>query len=221
MPERPACPPGCGCSIGNEFGEAAARHDLRSYRKSGSSTTTRWLVDGLTAGGVEGLTVLDIGAGVGAAHQALLAAGAAAVTDVDGSAAYVAVAREEAERIGTADRVTYEVGDFVELASSVAPADLVVLDRVICCYPQMEQLVRASLAHARLRYGLVYPRDSWWIRAGFAVLNGIARLVRVRTRAYIHRTAAVEAIIREAGFVPRLSRWSLVWQVVVYERSTA
>lgn len=221
MPERPACPPGCGCSIGNEFGEAAARHDLRSYRKSGSSTTTRWLVDGLTAGGVEGLTVLDIGAGVGAAHQALLAAGAAAVTDVDGSAAYVAVAREEAERIGTADRVTYEVGDFVELASSVAPADLVVLDRVICCYPQMEQLVRASLAHARLRYGLVYPRDSWWIRAGFAVLNGLARLVRVRTRAYIHRTAAVEAIIREAGFVPRLSRWSLVWQVAVYERPTA
>jgi SAM-dependent methyltransferase len=221
MPERPACPPGCGCSIGNEFGEAAARQDLRSYRKSGSSTTTRWLVDGLTAGGVEGLTVLDIGAGVGAAHQALLAAGAAAVTDVDGSAAYVAVAREEAERIGTADRVTYEVGDFVELASSVAPADLVVLDRVICCYPQMEQLVRASLAHARLRYGLVYPRDSWWIRAGFAVLNGIARLVRVRTRAYIHRTAAVEAIIREAGFVPRLSRWSLVWQVAVYERPTA
>jgi SAM-dependent methyltransferase len=221
MPERPACPPGCGCSIGNEFGEAAARHDLRSYRKSGSSTTTRWLVDGLTAGGVEGLTVLDIGAGVGAAHQALLAAGAAAVTDVDGSAAYVAVAREEAERIGTADRVTYEVGDFVALASSVAPADLVVLDRVICCYPQMEQLVRASLAHARLRYGLVYPRDSWWIRAGFAVLNGIARLVRVRTRAYIHRTAAVEAIIREAGFVPRLSRWSLVWQVAVYERPTA
>jgi magnesium-protoporphyrin O-methyltransferase len=220
MPKRPACPPGCGCSIGNEFGEAAARHDLRSYRKSGSSTTTRWLVDGLTAGGVEGLTVLDIGAGVGAAHQALLAAGAAAVTDVDGSAAYVAVAREEAERIGTADRVTYEVGDFVELASSVAPADLVVLDRVICCYPQMEQLVRASLAHARLRYGLVYPRDSWWIRAGFAVLNGIARLVRVRTRAYIHRTAAVEAIIREAGFVPRLSRWSLVWQVAVYERPT-
>jgi SAM-dependent methyltransferase len=221
MPERPACPPGCGCSIGNEFGEAAARHDLRSYRKSGSSTTTRWLVDGLTAGGVEGLTVLDIGAGVGAAHQALLAAGAAAVTDVDGSAAYVAVAREEAERIGTADRVTYEVGDFVELASSVAPADLVVLDRVICCYPQMEQLVRASLAHARLRYGLVYPRDSWWIRAGFAVLNGIARLVRVRTRAYIHRTAAVEAIIREGGFVPRLSRSSLVWQVAVYERPTA
>jgi SAM-dependent methyltransferase len=221
MPERPACPPGYGCSIGNEFGEAAARHDLRSYRKSGSSTTTRWLVDGLTAGGVEGLTVLDIGAGVGAAHQALLAAGAAAVTDVDGSAAYVAVAREEAERIGTADRVTYEVGDFVELASSVAPADLVVLDRVICCYPQMEQLVRASLAHARLRYGLVYPRDSWWVRAGFAVLNGIARLVRVRTRAYIHRTAAVEAIIREAGFVPRLSRWSLVWQVAVYERPTA
>ena len=218
MPDPPGCPPGCGCSIGNEFGEAAVRHDVRSYRKSGPPSTTRWLVDGLAAGGVEGLTVLDIGAGVGAAHQALLAQGAATVTDVDGSPAYVAAAREEAERLGTADRVRYEVGDFVELADRVEPADLVVLDRVICCYPEMEQLVQASIAHARARYGLVYPRDSWWIRAGFAVLNGIARLVRIRTRAYIHRTAAVEAIVRGAGFVPRLSRSSLFWQVAVYER---
>ena len=218
MPDRPACPPGCGCSIANEFGEAAARHDLRSYRRSGPSTTTGWLVDGLTAGGVEGLSVLDIGAGVGAAHQALLTRGAASVTDVDGSPAYVAAAREEAERLGTADRVTYAVGDFVELASTVDVADLVVLDRVICCYPEMEQLVRASLAHARLRYGLVYPRDSWWIRIGAAILNGLAGLVRIRTRAYIHQSAGVEALIRAAGFIPRLSRSSVFWQVAVYER---
>jgi magnesium-protoporphyrin O-methyltransferase len=217
---RSACPAGCGCSLGNEFGESAARHDLRSYRRSGPSKTTRWVVEGLGGGGVDGLTVLDIGAGVGAAHQALLAQGAAAATDVDGSPAYVAAAREEAERVGTADRVRYEVGDFVELAASIDPADLVVLDRVVCCYPDMERLVRASVDHARRRYGLVYPRDAWWIRAGAAVLNAMARLVRMRTRAYVHRTAAVDALVRSAGFAPRLSRSSLFWQVAVYERAT-
>jgi magnesium-protoporphyrin O-methyltransferase len=221
MPDRPACPPGCGCSVGNEFGEAAARHDLRTYRKSGATTTTRWLIDGLGAGGIAGLTVLDIGAGVGAAHQALLAKGAAAVTDVDGSPAYVAAAREEAERQGTADRVDYRVGDFVALAAEIPAADLVVLDRVICCYPDMEALVRASVAHARVRYGLVYPRDAWWIRAGATVLNGLGRVFRMRTRAYVHRTGVVDAIVRAAGFAPRLHRHSLFWQVAVYERAAA
>ena len=167
------------------------------------------------------MTVLDIGAGVGAVHLELLASGAASATDVDGSSAYVAVAREEAVRQGTADRVRHEFGDFVALADDIEPADLVVLDRVVCCYPDMEALVRASVAHARRRYGLVYPRDTWWIRAGYGMLNVVARLARQRTRAHIHRTAEVDALVRSAGFAPRFLRSNLLWQVAVYERAAA
>jgi magnesium-protoporphyrin O-methyltransferase len=216
---RPACGPGCACTVGNEFGESDARDHLRSYRRSGPARTTGWLLEGLRAGGVEGLTVLDIGAGIGAVHLDLLSAGAATALDVDGSPAYVTAAREEAVRQELADRVTYIVGDFVNLAPTLAPADLVALDRVVCCYPDMGALVRQSVARARLRYGLVYPRDTWWIRAGGAVLNGMARLARRRVRAYVHRTAEVDSIVRGAGFVPRLRRSNLFWQVAVYERA--
>jgi magnesium-protoporphyrin O-methyltransferase len=177
------------------------------------------LIDGLREGGVEGLTVLDIGAGVGAVHLELLAQGATTATDVDGSPAYVAAAREEATRRGVVDRVRYEVGDFVALAPETESADVVVLDRVVCCYPDMESLVRLSVARARRRYGLVYPRDSFWIRAGTRVLNAFARLARQKVRAHIHRTAAVDAIVRSAGFAPRFDRSNLFWQVVVYERT--
>ena len=166
------CDPHCGCRVGNEFGERAARDDLKPYRKSGAGTTTRWLIDGLEAGGVAGMTVLDIGAGVGAVHQQLLADGAIAALDVDGSPAYVNAAREEAAWRGTADRVRYEVGDFVELAPGIGESDIVALDRVICCYPDMPSLVRLSVAYATLdrapppkqQPGLVYPRDTMpWI----------------------------------------------------------
>jgi SAM-dependent methyltransferase len=215
---RPACGPGCACTIGNEFGESTARDDLRSYRRSGPARTTRWLLEGLRVDGVEGLSVLDIGAGIGAVHLDLLNAGATSAVDVDGSPAFVTVAREEAARQELADRVTYIVGDFVNVAPTIAPADLVALDRVVCCYPDMEALVRQSVARARLRYGLVYPRDTWWIRAGGTVLNGLARVARRRVRAYVHRTAEVDAIVRGAGFVPRLRRRNLFWQVAVYER---
>lgn len=216
---EPACGPGCACTVGNEFGEATARRDLRSYRRSGPARTTQWLVEGLRGDGIEGLSVLDIGAGVGAVHLDLLKAGAASAVDVDGSPAYVAVAREEATRQGLVDRVTYQVGDFVTLAPTIAPADLVALDRVVCCYPDMESLVRQSVARARLRYGLVYPRDRWWIRAGSAFLNGAARLARRRIRAHVHRSAEVDKIVRGAGFAPTLQRKDLFWQVVVYERT--
>jgi hypothetical protein len=213
------CDPRCGCRVGNEFGDRAARDDLKVYRKSGPVRTTRWLIEGLEAGGVDGLTVLDIGAGVGAVHQQLLADGAISAIDVDGSPAYVAAAREEAGRRGTANRVHYAIGDFVELAPAIDESDIVALDRVICCYPDMPALVRLSVARARRRYGLVYPRDTWWIRAGARLLNGLARLARQRVRAYVHRTADVEAIVRPEGFTPRFRRSGLFWQVTVFERT--
>ena len=217
-PEKLVCGPGCACTVGNEFGERQARRKLAAYRRGGPDRTTAWLIDGLVAGGVVGSTVLDIGAGVGAVHLALLEAGAVSAVDVDGSPAYVEVARAEARRAGRAGEVRHETGDFVALAPTIAPADLVALDRVVCCYPDMSALVRLSVARARRRYGLVYPRDTWWIRAGGALLNAVARLARQRTRAYVHRTAEVDALVRAAGFVPRVQRATLFWQVAVYER---
>ena len=211
--------PGCACAIGNEFGERQARRDLRAFRRSGPSRTTAWLIEGLTGDGVRGLTVLDIGAGVGAVHLALLRAGAAAAVDVDGSPAYVTAAREEAARQGLDDRVIQRAGDFVELAGSVDPADLVALDRVVCCYPDMRELVGLSVARARRRYGLVYPRDPGWIRLLGGVLNGASRLLGRRSRTWVHRTADVDAIVRGAGFAPVCRRSTLLWQVVVYERA--
>jgi magnesium-protoporphyrin O-methyltransferase len=229
MPEPPdgtgrgksACGPGCACTVGNEFGEETARRELRAYRRSGPDRTTRWLIEGLRGDSVDGMSVLDIGAGVGAVHLELLGAGAAVAIDVDGSPAFVAAAREEAARQGLAGRVTYEVGDFVALSPDVAVADLVALDRVVCCYPDMDALVRLSVARARLRYGLVYPRDTWWIRAGAAVLNTLTRLARQRIRAYVHPTRAVDTIVRAGGFRPELKREGVFWQVAVYARDQA
>jgi SAM-dependent methyltransferase len=220
-PERSGPPggPGCACAAGNEFGARQARRELAAWRRRGPDRTTAWLIEGLAAGGADGRSVLDIGAGIGAVHLALLDAGAVSAVDVDGSPAYVEVARAEARRAGREALVRHEIGDFVELAPTIEPADLVALDRVVCCYPDMDALVRLSVARARRRYGLVYPRDSAWIRALGRAGNVIARLLRQRIRIWVHRTADVDAIVRAAGFTPRLERTTAFWQVVVYERT--
>jgi magnesium-protoporphyrin O-methyltransferase len=218
----PVCGAGCACAVGNEFGERTARHDRDAYRKHGPDETTRWLIDGLRGGpdaAIDGLTVLDIGAGVGAVHLGLLEAGAGLAVDVDGSRAYVTVAIEEARRQGVDDRVRHVVGDFVELAPEIAEADLVALDRVVCCYPDMQELVARSIRRTRLRYGLVYPRDSGWIRIGARIFNAANRLLRQRVRMYIHATSELESILAAAGFRRTFLRTTRIWQVAVFERT--
>ena len=207
--------------LDRQFDARHAEQQLRAYRRQGPRGLTRALVEALAAGGVEGRTVLDIGGGVGAVHHELLRSGAAAAVDVDASRAYISVARDEAERQGHVERVRYLAGDFVTLADAVDPADLVALDRVICCYPDMAALVGRSASLARRRYGLVYPRDSWFARAMVAVMNVGFRLSRSPFRTYIHRTADVDAILSDHGLVKRLRRTTPIWQLVIYERPTA
>lgn len=202
----------------NVFDQRDARQRLERYRRRGPESTTQLLVDALRSAGVRNATVLDIGGGVGVVHHALLRAGAVRATDVDASSAYLAAARRESERLGHAERVSSVHGDFVALAPSSESADVVALDRVVCCYPDMLALVGAAAAHASWRLGLVYPRAAWWVRAGVRAVNLGFALQRTAFCVFCHPTEAVEAEVSRAGFHRRLHRTSGLWQVVVYER---
>lgn len=203
------------------FDERDAQQRLARYRRRGPEGTTRRLVEAVRAAGVRDATLLDVGGGVGVVHHELLRAGAAEATDVDASAAYLAAARGESAREGHAERVHYVHGDFVALAPGIAPADIVILDRVVCCYPDMPALVGAAAAHAGRLLGLVYPRDTWWVRLGIRLINTGLALQRTAFRVYCHPTAAVDAVVRRAGLDRRQHHTSGPWQIVVYARSKA
>ena len=141
--------------IGTMFGAATAEHELKRYRKRGPHGTTRMLLDALRTEGVQGAEVLDIGGGVGAIGHELLDAGTRSVTAVEASPVFLAVAQREAERQGHRDRIAFVQGDFVELAAQIPSAQVVTLDRVICCYDEMEALVSASAERAERLYGVV------------------------------------------------------------------
>ncbi len=177
------------------------------------------LIDVIREDGVDGKSVLDIGGGVGAIQHELLAAGAGEVVSVDGSSAYIAAATEEAGRRGHADRITTHHGDFVELAPAIVQADVVTLDRVICCYNDMEGLVALSAQHATKLLGLVYPRDTLVAKTIVGLLNLFQRLRRHPFRVFIHPRRAVEEVLRRNGLTQRSRQTTLVWQVVVWERA--
>ncbi len=200
------------------FSQKHVQQELSRYREKGPSKTTRWLTQAIQAEGVAGETLLDIGGGVGAVQQALVDAGVAQVTGVDASSAYQQAAVSEARRRGYFERVSYHHGNFVELADEIPPADIVTLDRVICCYPDMPALVSLSAARARHVYGVVYPRDVWWIRLGLKLANFIQNLRRSSFHIFSHPTREVEALLQRYGFTRRFYRHGLFWQVAVYSR---
>lgn len=205
--------------IENLFDKGVAQDDLKSYHRKGPSKQTRLLLDFIRASGVDGLRLLDIGGGVGVIQHELFKAGIGSAVDVDASSAYMAVAREEAQRQGYADRVQYLHGDFTELAPQVEQADIVTLDRVICCYPDMHALVGLSSARAGKVYALVFPRDSWWMKIGRYALNFTMWLQRSSFRFFVHPSSEVDAIVRKNGLEQRFRRNAgLVWQIVVYAR---
>jgi magnesium-protoporphyrin O-methyltransferase len=209
----------CQCQgIEELFSQQYVAKELSRYHAKGPEKTTHMLTDAIKEHGVDGLTLIDIGGGVGAVQHELIVAGVQEVTSVEASMSYFTAARAEAQRRGQAERVHFRHGNFVELADDIPPADIVTLDRVICCYPDMEKLVSLSAARARKFYGLVYPRDTWWIKLGLALQNFYLQLRRSPFRAFSHSTAAVEAILNSYGLKQRFYQQTLFWQVVIYTR---
>lgn len=209
----------CQCQgIEKFFDERYVARELSRYRRRGADKTTRWLLEALKTAGVSGLTLLDIGGGVGAISHALLQAGVTRACSVEGSPAYLQAARAEAERRGHAGRIDARHGNFVDLAGKIAAADIVTLDRVICCYPDMHRLVGLSAARARRFYGLVYPRDTWWVKLALGLQNLFFRLRRNPFRTFAHPSRQVEALVNQQGLRQRFYRRTLIWQVVLYAR---
>ena len=203
------------------FDEREAEHDLAEWRRRGLPAATSELIDALRTDGIEGATVMDIGAGVGMVHLELLNAGAAGAVDVDASSAFLAAARAEAERRGLADRVEYRFGDAVELATTLPPVDLVALDRVICCYPDLHALLGVAVAGGPRLVGLVHPSDGPWARGSMVFFNAVSRLLRRHHSFFVHRRAEMDRFMGEAGFAARYRGGGRFWKVTVYARSVA
>jgi SAM-dependent methyltransferase len=203
------------------FNTKVARRYVTTFEKKGLDATARPMVEALAGRGVEGCSVLEIGAGAGTAMIAMLDAGAASVVGIDISAAYEPVARSLFEARGVGEAVDWHTGDFVEIADEVTAADIVFGNRVVCCYPVMEGMVDSATAKAKRFLALAYPRDRWLSRVGAGFINLWMRIRKVPFRTYVHDPAAIAARIEAAGFTQAAAGTTLQWHWFVWEAAAA
>lgn len=210
------CQPATGAAA--RFFSWFARRSGRHYRKKGLGKTQQQLVSAISETGIEGSSLLDIGCGVGYLHQSLLKSGAGEALGVDLSERMIAEARALAAEQSLADRTNYIQGDFVALAAELSGADVTILDKVVCCYPDAKTLIERSLEKTGRVYALTYPRAHWVNRIMTGVEAFCLKIVRCDFRPYVHDPASIETWIEGGGFRKQTQHTTWIWLTQVYIR---
>ena len=210
----------CNCCeiTDHAFNEADARADLRSYRKRGPARHTRELLNAVRSQRLKDATLLDIGGGVGVIHHELIGDPVVHATHVDASAAYLREAQSEAAQRGHLHQLEFIHADFTDVASSLPSADIVTLDRVVCCYPHFRLLLTAAAAHSNHLLALSYPRETWYMRLGLWIIDFFQSLRRDPFRVFLHPIADMDALLRSAGMQPVSLKRLFVWEIALYRR---
>jgi magnesium-protoporphyrin O-methyltransferase len=181
------------------FDPRAARRSLDRYRKKGLDDLERRMLASVTVGGHSGGRVLEIGGGIGTIQAELIARGAERGEIVELVSAYGPYAHELAEERGIADRVAFRVADLLEDPRAAAPADVVVLNRVVCCSPDGVALTELAAKLTERALVLSFPRDRMLVRAGIRLVNVWLRLLGRSFRVFFHPPAALTAAAESEG----------------------
>lgn len=200
-------------------------HWDRQVRKNATvSGVTAPLVDALEQAGLADRTLLDVGCGIGDLAIESVARGASSAIGFDLSAKAIDHARELAATRGLADRTRFEVGDGATF--ELPAADIVVLNRVVCCYRDADGLLERTLHAAGTVFALTAPMSDGaagaYNRGVNAFWNGWYSLRRRKFgdfRTFVHDLGAIDERVRRAGF-HRIAheRRRVVWDLAVYAR---
>lgn len=199
----------------DQFDRESAVDSAQRYRKKGLSGSARHIVDALTGLDIRGCRVLDIGGGVGAVGLELIKAGAESATNVELSSSYRQAATALAVESGLAERVELKVADAAD-PSQTGDADIVVMNRVVCCYPDGDALMESAIARTLRYLAVSYPTPHWGSKAVIGFENRMRRRRGSEFRTFVHPVETVEKP-EAAGLRPIYRRARPVWTVRVWE----
>ena len=212
---------GCSryCAAEARFDKKVAQGDLRRYRRRGAEAITRILLEEVRRWPLHGKQLLDVGCGIGIISAELAGDGLAGATLVDASPSYLEVAQGEVPSRYAPRPTQFFVGDFSRIAGTLSDADVVTLDRVVCCYPDDEALLGAAASRTRHLLAFTYPQDRWYVRAFIGFANFSRQRKGCAFRAFIHPQQRMCATLEAAGLVRVARRETPVWILDVYRRS--
>jgi hypothetical protein len=212
----PSCCNARGCD--EFFTSRLAKRAAERYRKKGVDKTATRMLAFLEGQGIEGATVLEIGGGVGEMQIELLKRGAARTLNLELSPGYDEHAMRLVRDAGIEGCAERRLHDIAADPGVVEPADVVVLHRVVCCYPDYERLLGAAADHARRLLVFSYPPRNAVSRFLLGAQNLLFRVQRKEFRTFAHPPAQMLAVVEERGLQRSYQYNPVVWQIAGFER---
>lgn len=200
------------------FDSREARRRARQYRRRGLDRTERRIVDAIASRGVRGASVLEIGGGVGEIQLELLRRGATSATNLELSPAYDDEARRLLAEAGLSGRVERRIADIAVDPDAAERADVVVLNRVVCCYPDMPRLLAAAGQHAGRLLVFSHPPRNALSRLVIGGLNLVLQVSGNSFRVFAHPPQAMLDVLAEHGLHPVARPSGLFWRVSAVAR---
>lgn len=208
---------GISCCFDDE-----SKRMLKDYKKEGLDDTSTVVSDALSSRDLPGSSILELGCGIGALSLELLKKGAGSVHGMDLSPAMVELARSLAAEAGVSQKASFERGDG---AVAVLPSsDVVILDKVLCCYPDVVALVANSSSAARRYYVFSLPNDRRVVTRFLRFFVPLQAIFSRRNsfRFFIHSTSQIEEKLKAKGFTPVFeSAVGWIWSVFIYAAPAA
>jgi magnesium-protoporphyrin O-methyltransferase len=212
------CAPSRSVQGTDKFFSRQARRYKKQFVKRGLAKEQRLLAEGIGLSPLAGKSILEIGCGVGGLHLTLLQRGAQSALGIDVSEGMLREARGVATDLHLEEKAAYRLGDFVGMSDSVGEADIAVLDKVVCCYENLDELLARSLSRARSTYAVSFPRPNAFIHLLFSIPIFIGRILRWSFHPYWHDWIAMTSRIEREGFRQIFRKQTFFWDVCVFER---
>ena len=203
------------------FGPKTVDRDVRRYAKKGLVPSARWVFECLHTADITGRTVLEIGGGIGDLQIELLEAGAAHATNIELIDTYEDAAGTLIAERGLEQRIDRRISDFALDADAAPTADVVVMHRVVCCYPDPDTLIAAACEHSADQVAITVPNESWWVKLGFATMNTWLRVRRIGFQAYVHPVERMAAVAAIHGFHLTHKQRRRMWTSMMLARESA
>lgn len=204
-------------NLDSTFTSKRAQQDAQAYLKKGLEKRAQQMIAPLQ--GKQLHSILDIGCGAGAVHHELLRQGIGkTAVGIDASSAFIAAAQNNGQHLQLTQQLVYHQADFAQTAEQFDAADIVILDRVICCYPHLDKLFGQAAIHTKHYLVASFPLDNWWLKLPFQLIDSMLSLFRSGYHPYLHAHDRIEAIARQAGLKPMHKSRHWMWQLMVWEK---
>jgi Methyltransferase domain len=203
------------------FSEKRARAEARRYRRRGLDPTSRRIAEFLKRQGIQGRTLLEVGGGIGAIQIELLKAGITRAVNIELTPTYEEAARALLREAGFEARVERRLMDFAEATGEVEAADIVIMNRVICCYPDMPKLAGVAADHTRELLVMSFPKERWWTRAVVGMGDFVLRVARQQFQVFLHPPDEIIATAERHGLKTVSNQTSFFWEVASLRRTSA